>query len=201
MALTKISRKALQYMVALVAALLMAGLPSGAQAHEVAGVQVPEVANVGGKQLVLNGAGVRKKFFIKVYVGALYLTKNLKTVEAVLADTGPKRVSMQFIYKKVSAKSMTSGWTEGFENNLSQTEVAPLHERLKRFNSMFTDLHAGDIVRLDYIPGEGTRVFINGGSHRGTIKGADFNRALLKVWLGKSPVDKGLKAAMLQGGV
>ncbi len=44
-----------------------------AWARDVAGVNVAETVSAEGKTLKLNGAGIRKKFIIKVYVGALYL--------------------------------------------------------------------------------------------------------------------------------
>jgi hypothetical protein len=47
-------------------------------AAEVAGVSLPDevVLESTGEKLVLNGVGVRKKFVVKVYVGALYLPSN-----------------------------------------------------------------------------------------------------------------------------
>ena len=44
-------------------------------ALQVGGVDVPEKVTVAGypQPLLLNGAGMRSKFFIDVYVGALYL--------------------------------------------------------------------------------------------------------------------------------
>jgi hypothetical protein len=33
----------------------------------------------------------------------------------------------------------------------------------------------------------------------GTVEGNDFNRALLKIWLGSKPADGGLKKAWLGG--
>ena len=44
-----------------------------ASAKKIAGVDVPQTVTIENKNLVLNGAGIRKKLFIKVYVGALYL--------------------------------------------------------------------------------------------------------------------------------
>src|SRR6185295_14261235 len=59
-------RKLLVWMFAL--CLTLPALP--ALAATLAGVTVPDHADAGGTALVLNGAGLRTKFFIKVYVGA-----------------------------------------------------------------------------------------------------------------------------------
>jgi hypothetical protein len=172
--------------------------PDCVSALDVEGVEVPEVAVFGSEdvQLVLNGAGVRKKFFIKVYVGALYLPKRLRNAAEILSLTGEKRVTMHFVHSKVSAEKMMDGWTNGFSANHSAEEMEELQERLDKFNTMFPTLHKGGMVRLDFIPSEGTQVWINN-QMVGIIKGADFNRALLKVWLGEHPVDTDLKKGML----
>jgi hypothetical protein len=54
----------------------------------------------------------------------------------------------------------------------------------------------GDVITLDYIPDDSTTVRING-TEKGKVPGADFNRALLEVWLGEEPVDSDLKRALL----
>ena len=51
---------------------------------------------------------------------------------------------------------------------------------------------------FDYLPGTGTQISLNG-RLLGTIAGVDFNRALLRIWLGNVPVQADLKKAMLGG--
>lgn len=160
---------------------------------EVAGVQIASSVTVGGHELVLNGAGVRKKFFIKVYVAGLYLPRRTSTAEEVLGMEGAKRVLMHFVYKEVEAKKLVDAWNEGFEDNKAPEDLRPL---IDRFNAMFSDVRKGDEILLDYLPGQGTRVTIRG-EERGLIPGEDFNRALLAIWLGDEPADRGLKKAML----
>ena len=54
--------------------LLAAGLDAAAAAAPaVGGVAFPATATAGGKQLVLNGVGLREKLWIDVYVAGLYL--------------------------------------------------------------------------------------------------------------------------------
>jgi hypothetical protein len=169
-----------------------------APAVEVAGVNVPDqvVLESSGESLVLNGAGVRKKFVIKVYVGALYLGEKSTSVEDILAREGGKRVAMHFLYKEVEAGKLVAAWNDGFKANLSADEMAAVQERLNRFNELFQTVRKGDVYQLDFIPGRGTEVSLNG-TAAGTVEGEDFFRALLKVWLGTKPADKGLKKAWL----
>lgn len=167
-------------------------------ALEVAGVKLDDTVTVtpDGTELALNGAGIRKKFFIKVYVGALYVAEKSQSAEAIYAQPGPKRVLLHFLYKNVSAEDITDAWNEGFESNLSQAELSALQDRIDQFGAMWPSVGEGDIVLLDYLPNEGTRVTIKD-EVKGTIPGDDFNTALLKIWIGDKPATKSLKQGML----
>jgi hypothetical protein len=171
-----------------------------ASAREVAGIDLPETVQLANDTtpLVLNGAGIRKKFFFKIYVAGLYLPNRQTSTEAILNLPGPKRVRMHFLYKEVERDKLVTGWQEGFENNLDSASLKQLAPRLARFNQLFRTMRRDDVIDLDYQPEEGTRVLFNG-ELQGRIEGADFNAALLKVWLGDSPADSSLKTALLEG--
>ena len=183
---------------ALFALFSCAVLATQGHAATVAGIQVPDTVRVteGSPQLSLNGAGVRKKLFVKVYVGALYLEHRAGTVAEVLRQEGPKRVAMHVLYEEISGEKLTQGWEDGFSDNHSPEQMAELRERLDTFNGLFETVRKGDLILLDFVPGEGTRVTIRG-QKRGTVAGKEFNDALLRVWLGERPADEGLKKSML----
>jgi len=178
--------------------ILFAGLllSSPVWAMEVEGVDVPQSVEVGGAKLLLNGAGVRTKFFFDIYVGALYLTKTAATAAEAIGMEGPRRVSMHILYGEVGREKLTHGWEAGFNKNQSREVMSGLKERLERFNSLFSDVNKGDVILLDYVPGEGTSVTIRG-VQKGVVQGRDFSDALLAVWLGREPADSDLKEAML----
>ena len=179
----------------LVAALALS-LAASVSAAEVEGVSVPEQAVVDGQTLVLNGAGVRTKFFFDIYVGALYLPSRTRDAQQAIAGRGPKRVTMHFLYGEVGKKKLTDGWIKGFEKNQSKDAMARLQDRLAQFNAMFTDARKGDEFVFDFLANGDTRVTLKGET-KGIIPGEDFARALLAVWLGRKPADKDLKKAML----
>jgi len=56
---------------------------------------------------------------------------------------------------------------------------------------------AGDAFSVDWIPGTGTIIMINGKPSTAPIKEPEFFSALLKIWLGKSPADSTLKDALM----
>ena len=167
-------------------------------AKEVAGVSIAEQIQreADHAELVLNGAGVRKKFFFKIYIAALYLEQRTGDVSSVMASEGAARVEMRILYSKVEQEKFVEGWNEGFTANLTQEEMNQVRERLERFNGMFETLQEGDLIELDYFPAKGTGVRIKG-VEKGVIPGADFFQALLKVWLGDKPVNESLKQNLL----
>ncbi len=178
--------------------LILSLLMSTTQAQVIAGVQMPDSVEVSDMKLVLNGAGLRKKFFAKVYAAGLYLPEPTRDANRIIELNEPKRILMQFIYDEVSAKKITRGWTEGFKNNSSIDQMKALESRLDHFNALFEDMYKGDRVVIDYVPGLGTRVEIKDKA-MGIIPGEDFMQALFRVWLGDRPADKGLKKGLLGG--
>lgn len=178
--------------------ILLIAFSCSVQAREIAGVHINETVAVPGvtETLKLNGAAIRSKFFIKVYVAALYINEPSSNPETVLASTSAKRMMMHMLYSEVEKEKMISAWREGFEKNLGTTEFAAIKPRLDRFNNLFTTMHKNDVALIDYIPGVGTRVTIRG-EEKEIIEGADFYRAVLSVWIGDNPATEDLKTGLL----
>jgi hypothetical protein len=179
------------------------GLPA-ATAAELEGVTIAEKARLGksGPELVLNGAGVRHKMvFIKTYVGALYLTAKSANAGDIIKDPGAKRVLMHVIAGEITAKEWIASLNNSLAANHIPAELALIESRLRDLNAMMNAVGAlkkGAVVLLDYIPGRGTRITVNG-REQITIKGEDFFQALLRIWIGDKPVDGRLRDAMLGG--
>lgn len=179
-------------------ALFLLCLSAQTFALEIAGVKLDDKVQAGNASLQLNGAGIRTKLIFKVYVGALYLTEKKRTAAAVLADVGAKRVAMHML-RELSGEKLLEAFDKGMVANNTPAELAAIDMRIKEFAAIFrttNEVAKGDVIMLDYFPGEGTRVSING-AEKGRVAGAEFNRALLKIWLGESPVDEDLKKGML----
>lgn len=154
----------------------------------------------GGAELRLNGAGVRTRFLFRVYVGALYLTAKTGAANAVINDAGAKRIALHML-RELSSDQLFGALEDGLKNNHAADEMAKLEARVKQLRAVFDAVklaRPGDVILIDYLPEQGTRITING-SVKGVIPGADFNRALLRIWLGESPADADLKKGMLGG--
>ncbi len=187
------------FFVELLATLLLAG---NAFAAEVEGIKLAEKLRLSdaGPELILNGAGLRTRAFFRVYVGALYLQQKTNSAQAIIGDAGAKRIAMH-ILRDITADQFFSSLNDGLKANHAPGDLAKLEPQLKQLEGILLAVKStrnGDVIVLDYVPGSGTRVVVNGDG-KGTIAGEEFNRALLRIWLGDQPVDAGLKKAMLGG--
>lgn len=182
---------------ALLTAVLAVAFPL--HAAEVAGVNVAESARVGSQELVLNGAGVRRKVVFKVYVAALYLPAKNGSAAAIIESPGPRRISLQLL-REVSAETLVTALREGIADNHAPADLmalAPQIEQLAALMRAIGTTRTGDTVSLEF-SSAGVAVGFNGQS-RGQVAGDAFAKALLRVWLGEKPVDAALKKALLGG--
>lgn len=173
-----------------------------AVAAEVEGVKLADRVRVAdnASELVLNGVGVRTRFFFRVYVGALYLTQKSAAAPAIIQDAGARRIALHML-RELSAEQFVGALEEGLQKNHAADELAKLDAQIKQLRAIFDAVKTakpGDVILIDYLPGAGTRITVNG-AVKGTIAGVDFNRALLRIWLGDSPADSDLKKGMLGG--
>lgn len=175
-------------------------LSTAACGFESEGVVLPKRLQLGaaGHELVLNGAGVRVRLIFKVYVAALYLPEKTQDAEAILRDDQPMRFVIHML-RDLSAEQINSSINEALHETLTPEERQPLDSRMTRFNAIFSaigEIREGTRITLDYLPLQGTIVSVNA-VERDRIDGADFRRALLRVWLGERPRDPALRNALL----
>ena len=171
---------------------------SGAIAAEIGGVRLDDKISIEGKELVLNGAGIRTRAIFKVYVASLYVPAKATDLAGVLA-AGPRRVQMNLL-RTLSAEQLVDALNDGLKDNNTEAELGAVKSQIDQLASIlktFREVKEKDVVALDYVEG-GTRVGLNGDA-KGIIPGEAFNRALMKIWLGDHPVQSDLKKAMLGG--
>ncbi|RYH00428.1 MAG: hypothetical protein EON58_00020 [Alphaproteobacteria bacterium] len=186
----------------LVAALLAAASltgPAWGETVEVANVKYETAVDLAGQKLVLNGAGVRYKFVVKVYAAGLYLTQKAATTAEVLAAPGPKRVHIHML-RDIDGNELGKLFTKGMEANVSREEFAKSINGVLKLSEIFASrkqLNSGDSFFVDYVPGIGSTVLVNGKPLGETIKEPEFFSSLLRIWLGDKPADDNLKEALL----
>lgn len=178
---------------------LMMGLASAHAASVLHGVKVEDTAAVAGVNLQLNGFGTRYKGPFKVYVGELYTTKKVASLEELIAAPGPKRLSMVFV-REIEAGPFGKLLTRGVEDNNSKSEMSKLVPGLIRMGDIFTVnkvLVPGDVIHIDWVPGTGMLITAKGKVQGEPFKEPEFYRAIMSIWFGNVPADHTLKDALL----
>jgi hypothetical protein len=177
---------------------LTMAIAGNAWALDIGGVHLDDKATVGGTDLVLNGAGIRKKLIFKVYVGSLYLPGKASSTHDVLAQA-PRRIQMNLL-RSLTADQLVDALVDGLKDNTTEAERAAIKSQTDALVSImksFKEVSEGSVVSLDFVGGV-TRVVLDG-KERGEIGGDAFSRALTDIWLGEHPVQSDLKKAMLGG--
>jgi hypothetical protein len=179
------------------------GAPGGAAAApagvELAGVRYPGTVRVGNQTLRLNGAGIRYRFVVKVYTAGLYLAAPAATPEAVLAAPGPKRLHVVML-RDIDANELGRLFTRGMQDNSPREEFAKSIPGTLRMADIFSAkkrLKEGENFSVDWTPGEGTQVLVNGRPQGEPIREPEFFQALMRIWLGQNPADNSLKDQLL----
>ncbi|MDE3155476.1 MAG: chalcone isomerase family protein [Acidobacteriota bacterium] len=166
----------------LLALFLAAARP--AAAATLAGVTLPDTAVAGGRTLVLNGIGLRTKFFIRIYVGGLYLPQKSQSAEAIFTADEPRRMAAQFLYG-VNKNQLCDAWHEGLADNTPHAP-AEVQRGFATLCDWMEPIAKGGTFVLTYLPGTGTEVEVNG-TKKGTLPGKATADAILATWIGPKP--------------
>ncbi len=152
-----------------------------------------------GKGVVLrlqNAALLRYKIMFRGYVVGLYLPEGADP-SAVLEDL-PKRMEFSYFWS-IPGREFGKAGEKVLARNVDDAMMEKLRDRLDRIDRAYRDIRPGDRYALTYIPGRGTELSYNG-KPLTVIEGADFAAAYFSIWLGRNPLDDGLKRELLREG-
>lgn len=182
----------------LATALALAGAQAFAAA-DVAGVRVDDETTVANQKLVLNGAGIRTRAFFKVYVAALYLPAKKTDYKDIAVLPGAKRVAVTML-REISSDDLGEALINGIRKNATPDEIRRFGTQLIAMGNIFgkiPKLKKGETFAVDWIPGSGTVVSVDGKPVAEAIPDEAFYNAILRIWLGDEPADSSLKPALL----
>lgn len=167
-----------------------------ALAKKVAGVELADTISVGSNELSLNGAGIRKKLFIKLYVGSLYLAASGNDGNAIISADEPMALRLNILSDLLTQKKMVKALKDGFSNS-TNGNTAPIQAEIDQMIALMQEkIRPGHSYTLAYEPGVGTRVSRND-EELSVIAGLAFKQALFGIWLSEKPAQASLKKAML----
>ncbi len=183
--------------LALALCVALAWLPQP-RAAEVEGIGVEDAVEVDGARLELNGAGMRTVYIVKAYVAALYVPVRSQRSEVLLAQKGPRRLSLTML-ADLSAEWFTERFLAALRDNAREAELARLAPRVDRLiETMLTlgQTRKGERIDIDFAAGA-TSVSVDGHRLGPAIPGEDLFHAILRIFVGEHPIDAELKQAML----
>lgn len=180
----------------IIVSLVMLSIPSSAQT-KIAGIVMPNVLEVEGEYLKINGGGVREKYFIDLYVGVLYLKEKSSSADHVMNADEPMGIKLRIISGMVDNENFEEALREGFDKS-TNGNISPIKDRMEKLikEGFKEDIKTGDIYDLKYVPGKGCSLYKNN-SFLVTVKGLDFKKALFGIWFCDEPADESLKKDML----
>lgn len=165
---------------------------------DIKGARFNDTYQLANQALQLNGAGVRVKIVVDVYAAGLYVAHKDRNAAALISQPGPK--SMQIVLlRDLTGEDFADAMVKGFKKNNSDADVAKYQAKLDEIRTLmmgFGQVKKGTSIHIDNTPGVGTRVVVDGVQKGPDMSGDDFYAALLRIWLGNSPVDSELKDAL-----
>lgn len=166
---------------------------------EVAGVRYDPTLSLGGQTLRLNGAGIRYRAVFKVYTAGLYVGSKADNPDVLLAQPGPKRIHVVML-RDIDANDLGRLFTKGMQDNATREEFAKSLPGTMKVGAVFSAkrrMAPGETFSVDWVPGTGAVVRVNGKPMGEVIPEPEFYTSLLRIWLGRSPADPLLKEALL----
>lgn len=161
-------------------------------AKDVSGVSIPDSVSIDGEALSYQGAGVRSKFFIDLYVGSLFSESETDAVNG----KGASAIRLNIISALITSEKMVDAINEGFES-ATKGNTAPIQAEIAQFINLFSaPIAEGDQFTLLSKPGEGLVTYKND-TQLASIENDVFRQAVLNIWLGDDPADDDLKEDML----
>ncbi len=171
-------------------------ISSSVLADPVEGVHLEPSTTCANETLHLNGAGVRKKFFIKLYVAALYTPEQINDAQQVLNMNIPMCMRLHIISSKITAEKLVNATRKGFEQ-ATKNKTGEIEKEIEHFLSWLDQpISVGDVFQFSFTPTKTIQVFKNQ-LLLGEIMNTQFSHALFAIWLGEAPVQDDLKDGLL----
>lgn len=190
-----------RYFLSWTMALWLLSTASSTMADTVAGVTLEERVSVGNEELIYNGAGLRKRFFFKLYVGSLYVPENLKggSGDDIVDADAPMMIQLNILSDLLTRDKLVSALKDGL-NKSTQGNTAPIEAQTRiMLDALSEPVRPGQVYQLIYQPEAGTEVRL-GDETLAMAPGLLFKQALFGIWLSNAPAQASLKTAMLAGG-
>jgi len=158
------------------------------------GVEFYTETTINEVPVIINGIGVRTKYFMNMYVAALYLKKKSKEGSTIINADEKMGIHLRLVSSMVTRERFKEAVMDGFKN--ASTGKDTKEKQFTFMSFLGEEFNDQDRIYMDYAPKVGTNVYKNG-VLKGTIPGIEFKKALFAIWLGKNPAQESLKDGLL----
>src|SRR5690606_25072297 len=170
-------------------------LPSFAQT-EIGNIVLPNQQTFGKHTLILNGAGIKEKWWMDMFVGGLYLPTKSQDAKAILESKNPIAVKLHIVSNLISSSRLVEAIDDGFQKSM-QGNTAAIEKEIENFKAFFQEkVSKNDVFDFVHEPGLGLVVYKNN-RQIGRVASEDFRVAFFRMWLSETPAMPEMKEAML----
>lgn len=166
----------------------------------ISGFELPESINLNGKTLYLNGASMRNKFFINIYVIALYSEKPILTEEEAIYSNIERSLRMLIATPLATPKTVSENIEEGIKYSLGKNYIS-LKPTVDRIRKVVDEAKIGYKDYMDnYFTSSGVlQMYKNDVLLSSDEDAKIFAESLFNMYMGKNPKDSKIKRALLKG--
>jgi len=178
--------------------IMVAGMLSAA-AKDAPVNQFEEATQVEGQNLVLNGMGNYSINRVKMYTVGFYVPSRKTSAQDILALPGMMRVKLVML-KTVESETMSRRFIADIHANTSKDDRLKIANQILTMGMAFGtvgDWNVGDVMTIDWLPGRGTVMRLNGKQVMDAFKEQLVMQSILKIWIGENVYDTKLKKLLV----
>ena len=166
-----------------------------ARAADLDGVSMPDARIADGRQMRLNGIGLRtySMLGIRIYIAGLYLERRSDNPDSILSSPETKLLDIRFL-RDVDAEDARKAWRDGLAQNCRPPCYLDPRD-VQRFLAAVPSMHKGDESTLLFTS-KGVHITVNGQT-MGNIADPHFAEMMLATFIGPEPPTPRLKRELL----
>lgn len=165
--------------------------PGGVDFKEALGLTTPSNHNV---VVDLNGVGLKKVLFVKVFYSALYLQNTTQNAQTIL-NSKQVKVAMIHALRSISKNQLINMWNDEYDRLCEDRcqELLPYHEK---FLSYIRSIKKDERLALLFF-NDRFELETSGGQTYDAIKSPAYGKILQRVTIGRDAKDKSLEDGLL----
>lgn len=164
---------------------------------EVSDVNYKSNLSFKGEDYVLNGAGIRERFFLDLYTIGLYLKAKSNDGNFILNSKNHKCIKITVVSSLITAERFSKGMNDGFSKS-TKNNTDPIKAEIAELKKGFgDDFNVGDTFVVFFGSKGDTEIYKENKLQVIIHPNMVFQNALLGMWIGENPVVGGLKEDLL----